>query len=215
MSLCAFLIILVLSLATPTRAAEIDAFPDLNLNDPVALREATRVLEDELKLAGQPQTYILIDLVAGAIQIKGRGIALHRILIGSWSATFPEDMAGIFRLLTRPPVVRRKIDPATTVEQEPISLADMPTQYMLSYSPPLDIDVVPSAGDHPFSWIVSSGRIWWRQLKDWGDSILTGRTDRRHPRLQLSLSFEHAQSLAWSLVDGMPLVIRRPTETRE
>lgn len=214
MSLCAFLI-LVLALTTTTRAAEIEAFPDLNLNDPAALREASRVLEDELKLARRPQTYILIDLVAGAIQIKGRGIVLHRIPIGSWSATFPEDTAGIFRLLARPPVVRRKIHPAATAEQEPISLADMPTHYALSYSPPLDIDVVPPAGEHPFSWLVSAGKIWWREFKDWGESILTGQTGRRRPRLQLSLSHEHAQSLAWSLVDGMPLVIRRPTDTQE
>jgi hypothetical protein len=214
MRLCAFLI-LVLALAPPTRAADTEPFPDLNLNDPIALREASRVLEDELKLAGRPQTYLLIDLPAATIHIKGRGIVLYRIPIRSWSATFPEDMAGVFRLLARPPVVRRKIDPTTTAEREPISLADMPTQYVLSFRPPLDIDVVPSAEDHPFSWIVSSGKIWWRQLKDWGDSILTGRTDRRHPHLQLSLSFEHAQSLAWSLVDEMPLVIRRSTETRE
>jgi hypothetical protein len=32
------------------------------------------------------------------------------------------------------------------------------------------------------------------------------------PHLQLEVSAEQAQSLAWSAVDGMALVIRRPTD---
>lgn len=210
MSLCA--ILLLLSFATSSWAKDVEAFPDLNLNDPSSLQEASRVLEEELKLAARPQTYILIDLVTRTIQIKGRGVELHRIPIATWSARSSQDLKGIHRLITRPPVVRRKIDPGATIEQEPISLADMPVDYALSFIPSLAIDVVSSAGDNPLQRIVSSGKTWWRNLKSWGDSFLTDRSAAQGPHLQLMLSVEHAQSLAWSLVDGMPLVIRRPTD---
>jgi hypothetical protein len=212
MSLCA--ILLLLSFATSSWAKDIEAFPDLNLNDPSSLQEASRVLEEELKLAARPQTYILIDLVTRTIQIKGRGVELHRIPIATWSAKSPQDLKGIHRLIARPPVVRRKIDPSATIEQEPISLADMPVDYALSFTPPLAIDVIPAAGDNPLQGIVSSGKTWWRNLKNWGGSFLTDQSATQGPHLQLTLSVEQAQSLAWSLVDGMPLVIRRTTDNK-
>jgi len=211
MSLCAILLLLF-SFATTSWAGDIEAFPDLNLNDPSSLQEASRVLEEELKLAARPQTYILIDLVTRIIQIKGRGVELHRIPIATWTSKSTQDLKGIHRLIARPPVVRRKIDPTTTVEQEPISLADMPVDYTLSFTPPLTIGVAPSAGGSPLRWIVSSGKTWWRNLKNWGGSLLTDQSVTRGPHLQLAVSVEHAQSLAWSLVDGMSLVIRRPTD---
>lgn len=212
MSLCAILLLLLLSFTTSSWATDIEAFPDLNLNDPSSLQEASRVLEAELKLAARPQTYVLIDLVARAIQIKGRGVELHRIPIVTWSAKSLQDIKGIHRLIARPSVVRRKIDPAATAEQEPISLADMPIDYALSFTPPLTIDVVSAAGYNPLQWIMSSGKTWWRNLKNWGGSILTGESAVRGPHLKLTVSVEHARSFSWSLVDGMPLVIRRPTD---
>lgn len=212
MSLCAIFLLLLLSFTTPSWATDVEAFPDLNFNDPSSLQEASRVLEEELKLAARPQTYVLIDLVTRTVQIKGRGVDLHRIPIVTWSAKSLQDMRGIHRLITRPSVVRRKIDPTAAAEQEPISLADMPIDYALSFTPPLTIAVVPAAGDNPLQWIVSSGKTWWRNLKNWGDLVLKGQSAGQSPHLQLAVSVEDAQSLAWSLVDGMPLVIRRPTD---
>ena len=71
---------------SPGWAAEPDAFPDLNIHNAGAVREASRVLEEELKLAARPQTYVVIDLAPGAISIKGRGVQLHRMMISRWSA---------------------------------------------------------------------------------------------------------------------------------
>lgn len=209
MSLCA-IVLLLLSLTTPSRAADIEPFRDLRLDDAASLQEATRVLEEELKLAARPQTYIVIDLVTQAIHIKGRGVDLHRIPIKNWSLAAGEGMTGVFRVVERPPVVRRKINPAATVEQEPISLADMPIYYELSCTPSLTLEVRPSADEHPLQWTLSTGRIWWRQLKHWSSALFAAQSGSRRPYLQLTLSTEQAQSFAWSLVDGMSLVIRRP-----
>ncbi len=210
-----FTIAILLLLNTASHAAENTAFPDLNLKDPGSLQEATRVLEEEINLAARPQTYLLIDLVAHTIHIKGRGVDLHRIPIIAWSLKIPEAIKGTHRLITRPPIQRRKIDPTSSLEQQPISLADMPMDYTLSFTPALTIDVSPALEDHPFQWIVARGTSWWRQFNAWLASLFTDQSPPSSPALTLEISSEQAQSLAWSVVDGMPLIIRRPATTHK
>ncbi len=211
MNLCAILL-LFLTFAIPSWGKDIEAFPDLNLNDPISLKEATRVLEEELKLAARPQTYLLIDLVVGTIHIKSRGLGLHQMPIVQWSAGSPEELKGIHRLVARPQVVRRKIEPGAGVEQEPISLADMPVDYVLSFAPGLTVSVVPvAAKDNFLQGIVFLGKAWWRHLKSWSGAAATDQSSATAAQLQVTVSVGHAQSLAWSLVDGMALVIRRPS----
>lgn len=210
MILCAVLVLLLAS-SIPGYAGETDSFPGLDLHNHASVQEATRVLEEEVKLAARPQTYLLLDLVTRTLQIKGRGIELHRMTITAWSAKALHELKGTHRLITRPPVLRRKIDPTASVEQEPISLADMPVDYTLSFTPPLSIDVMPIAGESPFQWIRARGQTWWRDLKD---SWSTDRPAAQSPHLRLEVSADQAQSLAWSVVDGMALVIRRPTDKR-
>jgi hypothetical protein len=211
MNLCA--IFLLLAFTTPSLGKDIEVFPDLNLNNADELKEATRVLEEELKLAARSQTYLLIDLGGNTIHIKGRGIGLHQIPIIAWSAESWENLKGIHRLVARPPVVRRKIEPGAKAEQEPISLVDMPADYVLFFSPSLGVTVVPSvASDSFLQSAVLLGKVGWRNVRDWMSRFLTDRSSAPTSHLRLTLSVDHAQSLAWSLVDGMALVIRRPTD---
>ncbi len=213
MNFCA--ILLLLAVATSSWGKDIEVFPDLNLVNPNELKEATRVLEEELKLAARPQTYLLIDLGGSTIHIKSRGIDLHQIPITAWSAGSRENLKGIHRLVARPSVVRRKIEPGASVEQEPISLADMPADYVLSFSPSLSVTVVPSvASDSLLQSAVLLGKVGWRNVKDWTSRFLTDRSSEPTSYLRLTLSVDHAQSLAWSLVDGMAVVIRRPTDRK-
>jgi hypothetical protein len=192
-----------------TGAAHGDAFPDLNVNDPASLQEASRVLEEELTLAARPQTYVVVDLVTQSLRIKGHGIDLHRIPIEQWSVTSRAGMKGTFRLRARPGLVRRKLTAHATVEQDPISLADMPVHYELLFAPSMTMNVFPVAEDHPWLWMLLSSRYWWRQVKDWGCAWFAGPSGPPPPTLQLTLSAEQARSFAWSLVDAMPFVIRR------
>ncbi len=203
-----FAIMFSLVLVSTGWGAEYDAFPDLNHDDPASLREATRVLEEEVKLAARSQTYLLLDLPAGAVRIKGRGVDLHRISILQWAASAPHQLTGTFRLVARPPVVRRKIDPSATTEQEPIALADMPTDYQLSFTPALRMEIQSVREEGIVQKIISSAADIWQKLKVWGLS----RTDPPSPAeatVTLRLSVEQAQSLAWSTVDGMALIVRR------
>jgi hypothetical protein len=209
MSLCAFALLLLLSFTGPSSlAAEPEVFPDLRPDDRAGLAEAARVLQEEIKLAGRPQTYLLLDLVAGTIHIKGRGVDLHRIPIEHWWLSAYDGTSATFRLVHRPPVARRRIDPAGNSEQEPISLADMPVAYTLTCTPALSLEVLPPAHEHFGLWALSSGRLWWGRLAAWGQQWFGDHASP--PHLRLSLSADHARSLAWSMVDGMPLILRRP-----
>ena len=79
------ILFIILSVASMSWAAEQDVIPALDTTDPVALQEATRVLEEEIKLAARPQAYVLIDLQAKVILIKSRGVELHHLPIESWA----------------------------------------------------------------------------------------------------------------------------------
>jgi hypothetical protein len=212
----AMLVSIVLSVLllfpVPGWAAEGEVFPDLDINDPVALQEGSRVLEEELKLAARPQTYLLIDLVAGVIQIKARGVDLHRLPVAAWTVTELPRLTGTFRLTARPPVVRRKIDPSATTEQEPISLSDMPTEYRLSFTPAMTMDVESAAEQGAMGWIQATSRKVWKRLRIWRQQLGGVQSPGDAPTISLTLSSEQARSLAWSTVDGMPVVIRRPAE---
>lgn len=208
MPLCAML--LLFTLTTHSWGKDLEVFPDLNLNDPASVKEATRVLEEELKLAARPQTYILIDLVENTIHIKGRGVGLHHMPIGQWLVGSREALIGIHRLAARPPVARRKIEPGKGVEQDPISLADMPADYDLSFASGLTITVASSAARAGLvQGIAFMGKAWWRRVTNWARTIGTD-SSTQPAHLELTISIDHAQSLAWSLVDGMAIIVRRP-----
>ncbi|HEU4684130.1 MAG TPA: hypothetical protein VFS39_06490 [Nitrospira sp.] len=177
-------------------------------HDFASLEEATRVLAEEVKLASHPQTYLLVDLVAGTIVMKARGIELQRLPFSSWSAESRERMTGTFRLLERPSVQRPKLTPSSS-EHPPITLDDMPNHYHLLFSPPLGIDVIPPMGDAPLQWVLMQAKTVARYLRS--SLSISGAADPPPPHLVLTLSEDRAQSLAWSLVDGMPVIIRRPS----
>jgi hypothetical protein len=203
------IVLLFLSvLVAGTHGASAEDVPfHLDHRDAGALEEATRVLAEEVKLAARPHTYLLVDLVDNVVIMKARGVELQRLPLRNWSAVSREAMTGTFRLTARPSVVRRKIDPAAGAEQEPITLADMPGDYHLDFTPSLAIDVVPPPSDAPLRWSVLQVTLWGMSARSWLESFRPGSAPC--PRLVLTLPEDRAQSLAWSLVDGMPLVIRR------
>lgn len=211
LSRCA--ILLLLALVTPSWAKDLDTFPNLNLSDPGSVKEAARVLEDELKLAARPQTYVLIDLVEHTIHIKGRGVELHQMPIARWSAGERKALAGIHRLVSRPPVVRRKIEPGAAAEQEPISLSDMPLDYTLSFTTGLAVSVIPvPTKGNLLQGLAFMGKGWWRRFANWSSTIWSNQSSTSAAQLEITISVDHAQSLAWSLVKGMAVVIRRPAD---
>lgn len=174
------------------------------------VREANRVLEEEIKLASTPQIYLLLDLSARSLTIKGRGIELHRIEVLSWDASGGDTRwNGPYRLRARPSVERPKIRPIPGKEQgtepaEPINVNDMPAEYLLQFDPGLLVNVGPPVGEQPWLWTRNRLREGWRRLSAW---IGRNGTEPAPRVLRLTLPQDQARSLAWSVTDGMPLVI--------
>lgn len=189
--------------------AEQDVLPRLDPNDPAALQEAIRLLEDEIKLAARPQTYIVIDLVDQTVVIKGRGVELHRFPIERWSAIHLADVTATYRLLERPLVIRRKIDPTAGAELPPISLDDMPTNYTLQFSPSLTVTICSSTLNELGQWLALKGQAWWSWVRNWSLILTTGNPPASVPTLQLTVSADHAQSLAWTTTKDMAFLVRR------
>jgi hypothetical protein len=109
-------------------------------------------------------------------------------------------------LLARPPVNRPKAAPTDTLS--PIELDDMPEAYELRFDPLLVITVSPPAGERFWPWVVVYLREWWIFLTA-RFGVPATRADGANVRLHLTLSATAAQSLAWSLTDGMTLLIGR------
>jgi hypothetical protein len=115
-------------------------------------------------------------------------------------------------LIARPPVIRRKIDPSAATEQEPISLSDMPTEYRLSFTPAMTMGIESSADEGAIAWIQAVRQKVWKRLQAWSQNWGSAQSQMEAPTINLTLSGEQAQSLAWSTVDGMAVIIRRPAE---
>jgi hypothetical protein len=204
----AFLVHVLLCL-TPASATEPENLLAIDLNNPAVLQEATRILAEEVKLAGRPQTYVIVDLVDRAVIIKGRGAELHRLPIEHWSGLRLAEASMAFRVQASPPVTRRKIEPAAGAEQPPVSLDDMPTDFTLTFVPSFSLAIQPSASDDFWRWLRFTGREWWVWLKSWSRRLATGEESSTHPMLRLTLTPHHAQSLAWTVTEGMPFLVRR------
>ncbi len=208
------LLTISLLLGSPLQAAEPASRPS-DKDNPALVREANRILEEEIKLAALPQIYLLLDLSARSLHIKGRGIELHRLEVLSWETSGNgENWGGPYRLRARPLVERPKVQPAPGKDQnsepaEPINVTDMPAEYLLQFDPGLLVNVGPPAGEHPWLWAKNRLREGWRRLSAWTDRS----GDRQVPSrvLRLTLSQDQARSLAWSVTDGMPLLIGTAT----
>jgi hypothetical protein len=203
-----FLVLLLLS-TLPAGATESENVFGIDLNDPAALQEANRLLAEEVKLAARPQTYVIVDLVDRAVLIKGHGAELHRFPIEQWSASHLAEVSTTFRLQARPPVTRRKIEPAAGGDQPPVSLDDMPTDFTLTFAPSFLLAVHPSATADFWRWLRFTLREWWIWLTNWIRTLATGKEPPPHPVVRLTLTPHHAQSLAWTVTEGMPFLIRR------
>lgn len=174
-----------------------------------AIIEANRLLEEELKLAARPQIYLVLDLAGRVIQVKSRGIELQRLLISEWRQVGEGSLAGVFRLRARPAVTRPKAAPADPTSVPAIEVQHMPDRYDLIFDPGLVVSVGQSARERPWPWVRGMVEEWWGRLAGlFGISVQADRaTD---VRIHLTLAQEVAQSLAWTMTDGMPMIIGRP-----
>lgn len=169
--------------------------------DRQAIQEANRLLQEEIKLAARPQTYLIIDVHRAVVLIKARGIELHRLSLLSWRSHGGPPPIGPYRLAVRPPVDRPRTRPGEDATEHPIELSDMPAEYQLVLDPSMIVAVGPPFQAHPWLWARGIMREWWNRA--FSKSSVSW--------LRIALEPEGARSLAWSVNDGMPVLIGRTT----
>lgn len=174
-----------------------------------ALQEANWLLEEEIKLAARPQIYLLLDLSERVLSIKARGTELHRLPVLAWRVSGMGPVSGLFRLRARPEVDRPKVAPGKDPSLEPIDLQDMPAEYLLLFEPGLLLTVAPPIREQPWLWIRSRLREWRARLAAWARVAAQANQMSTGSHLRLTLSKDAARSLAWTVTDGMPLLVRR------
>ncbi len=177
--------------------------------DPRVLQALTRTLEEEVKLASRPQPYLLLDLSHPALLLKSRGLVLRQFSIAGWRSGGDQPPIITYRLRARPPVSRPKIQPGQDSTEHPIDVHDMPLEYLLAFDHDLVIEVLPPLAERPWHWFKRRWLSSWSRLKTWIGQESSGDFTALPPRLSLILSPEEAQALAWTVTEGMPLVIGR------
>jgi hypothetical protein len=180
------------------------------MNGAPAIIEANRLMEEELKLAARPQIYMVLDLAAHVILIKSRGIELHRLPIAAWRQVGEGSLTGVFRLRARPSVNRPKAAPPDSADTgvTAIELQHMPDRYDVVFDPGLILSVGQSARERPWTWVRGLVEEWWIRFSGLlGMAVVADGVTAA--RIHLTLAQEVAQSLAWTMTDGMPLIIGR------
>lgn len=190
-----------LALATAGHAGIASAQGPQVAGDRQAIQEANRLLQEEIKLAARPQTYLIIDVHHAVVLIKARGLELHRLSLLSWRLPGAPPPIGPYRLAVRPPVDRPRTRPGEDATEHPIELSDMPAEYQLVLDPPMVVAVGPPFQAHPWLWARGIMREWWNRSFSKGSNAW----------LRIALPPESARSLAWSVNEGMPVLIGRTT----
>jgi hypothetical protein len=101
------------------------------------------------------------------------------------------------------------LSPGQDPTLEPIELHHMPVRYQLVFDPDLVVQVSPSFDAHPLSWMLAALHGGYVRARGFFGAGLTPGQGANAVQLRLVLSDEAAQSLAWSVIDGMPLLIKR------
>ena len=172
--------------------------PPANASELEAVREATRVLEEEVRLSARPQLYLLLKLDDRKLILKGRGVELRQLLIEEWSVSKENELGRVFTLRSRPPVPRPKTKPGKDPTLDPIEIQHMPLSFELAFDPNLAVLVCPSWREQPWLWARTTVEDWYQRV--------------RHPEtihLRLVLAPETVQFIAWSVLEGMPLLIKK------
>ncbi|HET7059415.1 MAG TPA: hypothetical protein VFI05_11800, partial [Nitrospiraceae bacterium] len=113
-----------------------------------------------------------------------------------------------FRLRGRPSVTRPKAAPADTASIPAIELRTMPDRYDLLFDPGLIISIGQTARERPWPWAKDLAYEWWARVAPMF-GIAIEADSAAAVWVHLTLSQETAQSLAWIMTDGMPLIIGR------
>lgn len=196
--------VLLLGAAVPSRSAE----------DAQSLWRENRRLQAEAVLAATPKPYFELDLEQRRILLKTRGMVLLEVPVqeqGIWGRRLTVGPTSVVRrdALARPAVAIGDEKNPSTLDDQLLELADMPTNYRLGLVGEVDIEVLPLATGR---WSILRQRldVWrWRLTRPL--VTLRQRRERRETTaIFLILKREDTQRLYWTLFEGLDGILIPP-----
>ena len=188
----------------------------------------TRVLEAEIKMAGKPKTYFVLDARDSTLLIKAAGLTLKTIPITRMTA-WGDPVAPVPRTLVRKSTLiepkRPTIRPeaakkqsegeeaptpnGTASEPDVLELKDMPARFRLELDRGLRIAVRPEP-EGVVSWVRESAdyAAWYlaRPLA----TVWNRAFGKPYTALYLRVASQDARALYWACADGSELLIISP-----
>jgi hypothetical protein len=200
----ALLALLLLGGAAPARPAD----------DARTLWRENRRLEAEAALAATPKPYFELDLEQRRISLKTRGMVLFTVPIlesGLWGRRLAVGPTAVVRrdALSRPAVAIGDEKNPSSLDDQLLELADMPTKYRLGLAGEVTIEVLPlAAGRWP---------LWRQRLEVWRWQLMRPLVTLRQRRERhettsvfLILKPEDGQRLYWCLFEGLDGIVVPP-----
>ena len=190
------------------------AAPAQSDEDTLSLWRENRRLEAEAVLAATPKPYFELDLEQRRILLKTRAMVLLDVPVqeqGIWGRRLAVGPTAVVRrdALARPAVAIGDEKNPSSLDDQLLELADMPTTYRLGLAGEVDIEILPLATGR---WPLVRQRIdvWrWRLTRPL--VTLRQRRERRETTsIFLILKPEDAQRLYWTLFEGLDGILIPP-----
>lgn len=200
----ALLALLLLGVAAPARPSD-DAF---------SVWRENRRLAAEVVLAATPKPYFELDLEHRTVVLKTRGMALFTVPVqefGLWGRRLAVGPTSVVRrdALVRPAVAIGDEKNPSSLDDQLLELADMPTRYRLGLAGEVDVEIIPLATGRLPLWRQRLG-IWRLQLMRPLVTLRQRRERHETTALFLILKPEDAQRLYWTLFEGLDGILIPP-----
>jgi hypothetical protein len=200
----ALLAALLLGAASPARPA----------GDALSLWRENRRLEAEAVLAATPKPYFELDLEHRRISLKTRAMVLLEVPVqeqGLWGRRLAVGPTSVLRrdALARPAVAIGEEKNPSSLDDQLLELADMPTTYRLGLAGDVDVEVLPLATGRWPRWRQRLG-VWRWQLTRPLVTLRQRRERHETTAIFLILKPEDAQRLYWTLFEGLDGILIPP-----
>lgn len=187
------------------------ASPAAPAADARALWRESRLLEAEAELAQKPKSYFVLDLAAGRIALKARGMTLRELPIAE-SDVWGRLVTGPTSLVQKDALARPAITPGeeatqATLDQQLLEVADMPAEYRIGFDRGVSVAVfaAPAAGLR--GALRHGARLWRWRLARLPQALRERQERRESTSLFLVLAPADARSLYWMLYEGIEGIV--------
>lgn len=193
-----------------------------NLKDTEHYRRENTILETELKIAGKPFTYLMLDVNTKKIYLKAKGVILKEFNINDIKIFGKRHIVQNYVFIKRNALFspkRAEIVPqqnkngtignptGISAQTDTYDIEDMPTNYILYFNNDLSISVTPQFHNNIF--LSALNYIKKKLIHLWNSLQLIWNYLKKTPftRIETVMDTDDARALYWSLPENADFII--------